>query len=1273
MQNIVKMLLAAILIAFNTCCGAEIVDLAIFNSRLWDKTLVIQEAAEISANQYPNADTIMVCDFTCDYYQPDGAYVSWSDTYEKVLTEKGKRAKQTLALSYNEAYTSWDVLTLEIIRPDGSITALDIAANSKIMIDRSQMSANIYDPADKILQIGLPGVEIGDIIHLTAACNNHKPRYKGIWCTLQSFESTAPIRNFIYEIYEPAELPLQKIEIKDPLPGTVDFSTRQENQRKVYRWQVRNVDQIFAEPAMPAYYTVTQRLLASTETDWRAVSRWYYQLCEPYLATDAAMSEKAAELIANCTDRNEKIQAIFKFVSQDIRYLGIIPEGEDEAPGYQPHFVTQTFANRHGVCRDKAALLVSMLRLAGIEAFPVLINNGPRLDMGVPLPYFNHAITAVLNEDGSYMLMDSTDENTKELFPAYLCDKSYLVARPEGETLQVSPITPAQDNLMLIDTVGEISAGGKLQARVHLSFQGINDNAYRGFFARSNSQERQKYFESLIKSAVPGATLDECIIQPSDMLNTAQPLQVELSFSADDVLIGSGETIMIPMVNMDRLVGMANFVLGNTGLEKRRFPLQTRYACGVKQTLSLELDKALGNCLALPEYDSINDEIISLERSLAINEGKLTGRGSFMLNLTELNPQQYLTLKGHLKTMEYNDRKMTIFTRPDADETADVIFNKIERTYELSDASNWTETTTISKTILSYSGKKDHAEINLNYNEGWETIELLAGKVTTGTKIMEISQDEINRMDAGWVAAAPRYPAGKTLVASLPGVEIGSTLEYQYRRTVKDMPFFAATEIFASQDPVRHKSITIIMPEKLPYRLLLDDNGTLEPDQSDCVGFIRSESRKANGKTTLVFQADELKSIPRENNLPPAHSYQPVVMLSVGNWQEYARQMQEKLETASSSQKQTRNQTLELIKGLKDDTDKVRAIRDFTARNIRKVGPGAGAITTSAVSPADITLKDGYGNTVDNAIVLYTMCRAAGLKPEFFLTGSTDAIEPLRKTELDYSPASLLHTVLVRVRVKDQVFWLNDTDQYDQPGYTSYDDRAALDLGKRRFIELDIDDKLENRSSQQYTLKIAADGTAAIKVSSSIQGGSYGARRKMFGEMIPEMRDRYVQQLVASVSQAAVLSEPLVTAYDNYPGREEFAVTAPKYAVCDENSIYFEIPNSLAVLGLRTDEHKAPYYLNGPIVQELRISVELPAGYEQILLAPENKTWLLPDNAGVLSYQSRRADNGNMEIVQKIDLKAAIIAPENYTRLLEINRQLNHKSREMILIRKEGR
>jgi hypothetical protein len=70
--------------------------------------------------------------------------------------------------------------------------------------------------------------------------------------------------------------------------------------------------------------------------------------------------------------------------------------------------------------------------------------NGPKKDPEVPQPFFNHAIVCVKNKDGSSVLMDPTNENSKELFPAYLNNQSYVVATPKGDILRTSTITPAE-------------------------------------------------------------------------------------------------------------------------------------------------------------------------------------------------------------------------------------------------------------------------------------------------------------------------------------------------------------------------------------------------------------------------------------------------------------------------------------------------------------------------------------------------------------------------------------------------------------------------------------------------------------------------------------------------------------------------------------------------------------------------------------------------------------------------------------------------------------
>jgi transglutaminase-like putative cysteine protease len=129
---------------------------------------------------------------------------------------------------------------------------------------------------------------------------------------------------------------------------------------------------MFPEPDMPPVWTQVQHVRVSTVGSWQELSKWYWELCLPHLErTNPAMTNKVAEI-------GRDVRAIFKFVSQEIRYMGLTLE--DTSPGYAPHDVDITFNNRYGVCRDKAGLLTAMLRIAGFKAFPVLINVGAKMD-----------------------------------------------------------------------------------------------------------------------------------------------------------------------------------------------------------------------------------------------------------------------------------------------------------------------------------------------------------------------------------------------------------------------------------------------------------------------------------------------------------------------------------------------------------------------------------------------------------------------------------------------------------------------------------------------------------------------------------------------------------------------------------------------------------------------------------------------------------------------------------------------------------------------------
>lgn len=242
------------------------------------------------------------------------------------------------------------------------------------------------------------------------------------------------------------------------MKGSVEFAETKKDGRILYTWTAENVPQVVPEPDMPPLYMCVQRLLVSTAKDWPEISQWYYGVCRPRLdAVTPEIRAKVEELTKDAKTPDAKIMALFQFVSQQIRYMGIT--AETEAPGYEPHDVSLTFNQRYGVCRDKAALLVSMLELAGLKAYPVLFMAGYPKDDEVPNNYFNHAIVAVEDTPGHYILMDPTYETTAELLPSTMANMSYLVARPQGDVLRRSPLVPTANNLLQDQNRGGHRAG----------------------------------------------------------------------------------------------------------------------------------------------------------------------------------------------------------------------------------------------------------------------------------------------------------------------------------------------------------------------------------------------------------------------------------------------------------------------------------------------------------------------------------------------------------------------------------------------------------------------------------------------------------------------------------------------------------------------------------------------------------------------------------------------------------------------------------------------
>ncbi len=158
--------------------------------------------------------------------------------------------------------------------------------------------------------------------------------------------------------------------------------------------------------------------LPRTFANWAEVIAYYQSLCVGQCDTSAALVARVHELVANKTDLLGKIQAIASHV-QKLRYVAYNKD-LSLGYGYKPRKASVVFSTGFGDCKDKANLLVAMLREAGIKAHPVIAFSGQekivRPDWPTPTQ-FNHAIAAIeVSEEITLPAVVNTEKYGRLLF-----------------------------------------------------------------------------------------------------------------------------------------------------------------------------------------------------------------------------------------------------------------------------------------------------------------------------------------------------------------------------------------------------------------------------------------------------------------------------------------------------------------------------------------------------------------------------------------------------------------------------------------------------------------------------------------------------------------------------------------------------------------------------------------------------------------------------------------------------------------------------------------
>lgn len=416
--------------------------------------------------------------------QQDGSYVA---TIEELLQLNEQRAVADAAqrqFHFNATLEDLEILEAYTEKPDGRRIPV-LPGQIKLQQEPAYSGAPMFqDMQIKTLIYG--DVAIGDKLYSKIRRTRRTAMFPGQFSdvTYPHFRPTRQL-TLIYDLPDGMTLQAEAI-------GFQANTLARHDGRTVYRWDYTPADNPRLEWDAVSYWDFGRHLIVSTFKDYASVGLAYDRAAAPAAAASPRIEAAVRDIVHGLRDPRDKALAIANWVRKNIRYVAVyIGNG-----GIVPHNAASVLDNRYGDCKDHTTLMEAMLRAAGIDSTPVLINadNSYKLSPVANLGQFNHAITYIPSLD---LYLDSTAENIGAGYlPAGDLDKQVILTRTG--TLGHTPDT--QPGKIKNAFTVWIAADGSAKFEFTRDQQGWLEEVVRSEQVNWRKSDQVRFVENLLKS-----------------------------------------------------------------------------------------------------------------------------------------------------------------------------------------------------------------------------------------------------------------------------------------------------------------------------------------------------------------------------------------------------------------------------------------------------------------------------------------------------------------------------------------------------------------------------------------------------------------------------------------------------------------------------------------------------------------------------------------------------------------------------------------------------
>ena len=395
------------------------------------------------------------------------------------LNTSRARGLAEVNIPFNGSYEEVRVLRARTIRKNGTIVEVNPA---EIRSTSPGSEYLMYDDAEAV-GFSMPAVEEGCIIDYTFEKISRPKLLPGKFWTYWGFDGLSQVTLCRYRLTSPLSMSFETRAYNDS-GLKPESKTDTLKKTKTMTWERKNLSRLQPELSMPQSSEVRHWMEISNIADWNTVAAWFWKLAKPQLTPNPALKTLVKTLTKDAKTEPEKAKICYDWICGKVRYVGI----EFGLSAYQPHPVSEVHAKLYGDCKDKSALLISMLAECGIKSYPALLKTDDQLETEKRLPTlnaFNHCIVRANIEEQNVWLDPTAETCAYGDIPA--TDRgchAMVVKEGKAEFSAIPLYAPEQSGS---DSVADVFLDTEGGAKVELS------QTWRGVLA----QQMRSYFSSL--------------------------------------------------------------------------------------------------------------------------------------------------------------------------------------------------------------------------------------------------------------------------------------------------------------------------------------------------------------------------------------------------------------------------------------------------------------------------------------------------------------------------------------------------------------------------------------------------------------------------------------------------------------------------------------------------------------------------------------------------------------------------------------------------------